>query len=450
LALGYRLEADGVTVAYSCDHEPHTPQLAAGHGEVTEEERRHADFLRGADLAIHDAQYTAAEYAAKQGWGHSTIEYVVDLGRRARVRRLALTHHDPMRSDDALDELIAEVQRGPTASETGMEVFGAREGQELELRAEPHSIPPHKADEVNAADSMDSAVISGPVLLGIADPVTAKTLLDGIEANGIHAVLERDAAAVIKRAKAQTPALVIVERQLPGLDGLEVCRRLRASGLPLDLPLIVVADAPGEVVPEGSGVSDWLIKPFSNLYARSRVRSWLLRTALRWVPAALPPDEEARLASLRALNILDTPAEPDFDEVTREAANSLDVPVVLLSLIDRDRQWFKSAHGTTVRETPRDLSFCAHAVANKAPMMVCDTLQDPRFNATVQRSVAIVDTSSRTSASANAGDLTEFSFAGALIANHTSGPYLRLAFGTFVVALGIYLMFGAFRRLGWV
>jgi phosphoribosyl 1,2-cyclic phosphodiesterase len=110
LTLGYRLEADGVTVVYCCDHEPYSRMLATGGGEITGQDLRHAEFIDGADLLIHDAQYTAAEYPAKIGWGHSSIEYAVKLGDYAEARRLALTHHDPLRDDDAIDRLIANVR----------------------------------------------------------------------------------------------------------------------------------------------------------------------------------------------------------------------------------------------------------------------------------------------------------------------------------------------------
>jgi phosphoribosyl 1,2-cyclic phosphodiesterase len=65
LALGYRLEADGVTVVYACDHEPHSRALAYGSGDVDGQDQRHAEFLAGADLLIHDAQYRASEYEGR-------------------------------------------------------------------------------------------------------------------------------------------------------------------------------------------------------------------------------------------------------------------------------------------------------------------------------------------------------------------------------------------------
>ena len=145
------------------------------------------------------------------------------------------------------------------------------------------------------------------------------------------------------------------------------------------MPVIVVADAEDCEGGLAAGVTDWLIRPFSSAYARTRLRAWLLRTAARWVRAPLPPDEEQRLATLHRLGILDTPEEQRFDRLTRLAAGILRVPVALVSLVDRDRQWFKSAHGVEVRQTPRESSFCAHAVAARELLVVPDALADNRF-----------------------------------------------------------------------
>lgn len=93
-----------------------------------------------------------------------------------------------------------------------------------------------------------------------------------------------------------------------------------------------------------------------------------------------PPQEHARLASLYAYGILDTPAEPSFDALTRLAARVADAPVSLITLVDARRQWFKSCHGLQLTETPRDVSFCGHVVADERPLVVPDTHHDPRFH----------------------------------------------------------------------
>ena len=99
------------------------------------------------------------------------------------------------------------------------------------------------------------------------------------------------------------------------------------------------------------------------------------------MPPAKPFNEAARLAALHAALVLDTPAEEMFDRVTALAAAMFDVPVSLLSLIDGERQWFKSRYGWSNSEEPRDQSFCGHAILHPhETMVVCDARNDIRFH----------------------------------------------------------------------
>ena len=98
-------------------------------------------------------------------------------------------------------------------------------------------------------------------------------------------------------------------------------------------------------------------------------------------PPPLPVDESERLDALRRLQILDTPPSENLDRIARLAARALRVPIVLVSLVDQDRQWFKASVGLDAAETARDVSFCAHAVFDRKPMVVCDACKDPRFSA---------------------------------------------------------------------
>ena len=88
LTLGYRLEMGSACVVYACDHEPHS-RLTGQKAQMHELDRRHSEFLAGADLVIHDAQFTDKEYANHKGWGHSPVEYVSEIGQLAGVKRMA-------------------------------------------------------------------------------------------------------------------------------------------------------------------------------------------------------------------------------------------------------------------------------------------------------------------------------------------------------------------------
>ncbi|GAC1659575.1 MAG: hypothetical protein NVS4B13_04760 [Candidatus Elarobacter sp.] len=96
-------------------------------------------------------------------------------------------------------------------------------------------------------------------------------------------------------------------------------------------------------------------------------------------PAPIPPAEERRLAALYEYELLDTPGEDQFDAFTRLAAQLCDTPISLISLIDRDRQWFKSSVGLELGETPRDIAFCAHAILDEGIFEVDDLTADKRF-----------------------------------------------------------------------
>jgi GAF domain-containing protein len=95
--------------------------------------------------------------------------------------------------------------------------------------------------------------------------------------------------------------------------------------------------------------------------------------------APLPPDEETRLDALHRLDVLDTDAEDRFDRFTRQACERFGVPIAMITFVDRDRQWFKSRQGVGYPESPRDQSFCAHAILGPDVMQVPDVLEDPRF-----------------------------------------------------------------------
>jgi len=377
LTFGYRLEAEGAAIVYASDHEPHSRHLADGAGEIGGEDLRHCEFLAGADLVIHDAQYIAEEYPQKIGWGHSTVEYAVAVCRAAGVKRVALTHHDPSRDDDAIDRIVTKVRADLRHVASAMEVMAATEGSALSIKGEGQRAD--RAERNESAISEASALGNLLILMAVTDRSAAETLLDAAHADQVAVVETRSADAVLCAIGEKLPSLIVLEQKEGAPDPLELCTKVRTLQGTHDVPIIVVADTEDYQRGIAAGVTDWLIRPFSIAYARTRLRAWLLRTAARWVRAPLPPDEEQRLATLHSLGILDTPEEQRFDRLTRLAAAILRVPVALVSLVDRERQWFKSAHGMEVRQTPRETSFCAHAVAARELLVVPDALADHRF-----------------------------------------------------------------------
>jgi len=96
--------------------------------------------------------------------------------------------------------------------------------------------------------------------------------------------------------------------------------------------------------------------------------------------APIPISEKSRIATLRLLNILDTEPEERFDRLTRMAKKLFSVPIAQVTLVDSERQWFKSSVGVEALETPRDVSFCAHAILGEGIMLVPDARDDERFS----------------------------------------------------------------------
>src|SRR5262245_42471953 len=116
-----------------------------------------------------------------------------------------------------------------------------------------------------------------------------------------------------------------------------------------ETPVVMVAAQEDPGVEAATGVSDWLIKPFTSSYARTKIRAWVLRTECRWIRATIPDDEERRIASLRELKILDTEPEERFDRITRLAAALFNVPMAVISLVDKTGSGSNRAWGLMPR-----------------------------------------------------------------------------------------------------
>jgi len=296
LALGYRLEAAGVSMVYATDHEPHapppddgtaSPAPRAAHPPAHREDQRHRQFLAGADLVIHDAQYTQAEYANKLGWGHSPAEYVVDAALAAGARRLALFHHDPQRDDDGVDRLVAASRERVAATAGALDVLGAAEGLLIELTPRQPSVPrpvaPVAARAAVAGAGLDGAAERQAVVLIIDDDVDSVHMLTmALWTEGFQVLSARDGEAGLALVRAEHPDLVLLDWGQPKRDGLAMCRALRADADPRisETPVVLLpryAGADDTAAGFAAGATDYVTKPFSPAHIRSRVHAWLLR-----------------------------------------------------------------------------------------------------------------------------------------------------------------------------
>jgi ribonuclease BN (tRNA processing enzyme) len=137
-SFAYAFEKNGVKVVYATDNEIDLTLLNRDESERDLAALRRVPegflrFVEGADLLIADGQYTDEEYPKKVGWGHARCNTVVDLAIQADVKQCAIFHHDPMHTDDMVDDKISQARERVAAHGAKVLVFGAREGLEIKL-----------------------------------------------------------------------------------------------------------------------------------------------------------------------------------------------------------------------------------------------------------------------------------------------------------------------------
>jgi PAS domain S-box-containing protein len=218
-----------------------------------------------------------------------------------------------------------------------------------------------------------------------------------LESQGIGCLSVHRLADAREAMKAIHFPLVILDRRLGDGDGLDFCGEYRAlnSERPVSI-LVYSAMSTTEQVAAAlsAGADDHIAKScgdpallakIDELLARSQ-QSAKANTQSRAAekPAnsspSIPLEELARVRALRAYSILDTLAEQAFDDITLIASCVCKTPIALISFVDSDRQWFKSAVGLDVAQTPRENAFCAHAIASpNQSLIVSDARNDPRF-----------------------------------------------------------------------
>lgn len=428
LTLGYKVEefvqknnnrkTRGVSMAYITDHEPYDHSLAKGgyipptRQSIEDEstkitaDQSHGEFFKGVDILFHDCQYLYSEYGSqaaqsKENWGHSTVEYVVDIAFHSEVKNLVLFHHDPQRKDDAMDKLIEYARsRADELEKTHkrsfkMKVEGAKEGDVLEL--DPFlfagDLEEKKMDvSQQRRDSITSRLnaTNQSLLLG-SYKTDMETLSDMLKTNNssLSVKVLHSCNDIMQHCKESEPSLVVLDQDLFGCTGLQVCEEIRMNmgAWGKHVPILMVASKEGESAEDQERIHKYLnpdnyIKGiYSHAYFITRIQMSLLRIPLRWRRAPVPPTEDLRVATLKKTGLLDSGFEERFDRITRLAKAMFNVPIALISLVDADRQWFKACCGlpTGVRETPRDHAFCAHAILQDDVFVVPDALQDERF-----------------------------------------------------------------------
>jgi phosphoribosyl 1,2-cyclic phosphodiesterase len=271
--IGYRISEDSTSIAYITDHEPFWN--SSGTDFQHPEDQRHIDFIRNADLLIHDAQYSDDEYETKVGWGHSPIGYAGAVAVAAGVRRLALFHHDPTHDDTWIGDSEKQVRETLAHEAPDLEVFAAAERMEIEVQGqgETHTIGDNSALE-------HRSIVGQRILLISPDENDAVVMEQTLVNDGLILMTESTSDAALKRVDEFTPSLVIIDEKPVPDHGALTAEIQHRTGRP-DLPVILLTHNNGvddaQLLSESA--TDYLERPFSHPMLRSRVRAWVARTA---------------------------------------------------------------------------------------------------------------------------------------------------------------------------
>ncbi len=134
-AMGYKFLLEDTVLVYISDNEPFAAAPPEENDEYIGEDgnEKLIEFIKGADILIHDAQYTPDEYENHITWGHSPYDYTVNLAIQANAKKLILFHHDPLHNDDKIDEILAKARDLAALSSNGLEIAAASEGLAIEF-----------------------------------------------------------------------------------------------------------------------------------------------------------------------------------------------------------------------------------------------------------------------------------------------------------------------------
>jgi phosphoribosyl 1,2-cyclic phosphodiesterase/CRP-like cAMP-binding protein len=272
--VAYRLTTGQTSIAYVTDHEPFwwdRPKGRSPHRFVHPGEERHVSFVDGVDLLIHDAQYSDTEYPAKRGWGHSTIEYAVDLAVRAGVKRLVLFHHDPTHGDAWIRNQLGRARRRAEAQKSPVEILAAAEGDQIELTM--------VSAEPAPGDDGVLQTPTGRILVIGSERSAIDEVREALAPDGYHLMTGTESELSSAGTRGRIDLLILVG---PASEAalLEQASTIRGEAWGAKMPVLVLAatEGPGAAGRLVDGITDVLSRPFNSSMLRPRVRAWLART----------------------------------------------------------------------------------------------------------------------------------------------------------------------------
>ena len=252
-------------------------------------------------------------------------------------------------------------------------MIGAAEGAILEVGAPATRAGSRRLRAATARPTLGD--LDASILVDTPDAALRAAVSEAAEEEHLPARSEGEAVVFSPDHGAM---VIVADVDQPG-DRLDAVQATLPSGARDRVGILAVSRGLGVEARLPLGVTDWLVWPASVAHVRTKLRAVVLRQACRWLAAPRPADEEARLEALYGLAILDTPTDAHFDRFTDLAMERFGVPVAMITLVDRDRQWFKSRVGIEYPESHRDQSFCAHTILGPDIMQVPDAALDDRF-----------------------------------------------------------------------
>jgi CheY-like chemotaxis protein len=222
------------------------------------------------------------------------------------------------------------------------------------------------------------------ILLAESDGRLAQAIVRELHGLGAEASVATDAMDTLVAARRERPNAIVINGQLAGGGGLTALRRLRCNVFTADIPVVVVAPPEGAEAREllAAGAQECVAPPLSVESILAAVRRHVLRPLdFTEAPAAAIAQPD-RLAALQATALLDSPPEESFDRLTRLASRLLGAGTALVSLVDKDRQFFKSQTGLAqpwagARQTRLSHSFCQWVVSGQEALVVEDATRHP-------------------------------------------------------------------------